>query len=180
MVLGCTGTVNYNSKETRQGIISDVWTFWEEHQNLCNLPHASYIYLVNVKTMRKIFSNLVCFSESPSIINASIFFYQTELAKVENLICSEEFDENCTMSLWDLWNQVLSTYTSCKDFDQLETFHVYVLKNKCKTMVMGEAKKDFTALLSGGEGHNVCPLWSYFSRRSTFFAPFILWLRNKS
>ena len=38
-------------------------------------------------------------------------------------------------------------------------------------MVMGEAKKDFTALLSGGEGHNVCPLWSYFSRRSTFFCP---------
>ena len=61
--------------------------------------------------------------------------------------------------------------SSCKYFDQLETFHVHVLKNKCKTMVMGEAKKDFTALLSGGEGHNVCPLWSYFSRRSTFFLP---------
>ena len=61
--------------------------------------------------------------------------------------------------------------SSFKDFDQLETFHVHVLKNKCKTMVMGEAKKDFTALLSGGGGHNVCPLWSYFSRRSTFFCP---------
>ena len=45
-----------------------------------------------------------------------------------------------------------AVYSSCKDFDQLETFHVHVLKNKCKTMVMGEAKKDFTALLGGGVG----------------------------
>ena len=32
-----------------------VRTFWEAHKNLRNLPHALYIYLVNVKTMRKIF-----------------------------------------------------------------------------------------------------------------------------
>ena len=31
-----------------------------------NLPHGFDIYLVNVKTMRKIFSNFVCFSESPN------------------------------------------------------------------------------------------------------------------
>ena len=68
------------------------------------------------------------------------FFYQTELAEVENLICSVRF-----MKLG-------AVYSSCKDFDQLETFHVHVLKNKCKTMVMGEAKKDFTALLGGGVG----------------------------
>ena len=43
-----------------------VWTFWEAHKKLRNLPHALYIYLVNVQTMRKIFSNFVCFSESPN------------------------------------------------------------------------------------------------------------------
>ena len=43
-----------------------VQTFWEAHKNLCNLPHALYIYLVNVQTMRKIFSDFVCFSESPN------------------------------------------------------------------------------------------------------------------
>ena len=41
-------------------------------RNLRNLPHALYIYLVNVQTMRKIFSNFVCFSESQSFFsNAS-------------------------------------------------------------------------------------------------------------
>ena len=43
-----------------------VQTFWEAHKNLRNLPHALYIYLVNVQTMMKIFSNFVCFSESPN------------------------------------------------------------------------------------------------------------------
>ena len=32
-----------------------VWTFWEAHKNLRNLPHSLYIYLVNVQTTRKIF-----------------------------------------------------------------------------------------------------------------------------
>ena len=32
-----------------------VQTFWEVHKNLRTLPHALYIYLVNVQTMRKIF-----------------------------------------------------------------------------------------------------------------------------
>ena len=31
-----------------------------------NLPHALYTYLVNVQTMSKIFSNFVCFPESPN------------------------------------------------------------------------------------------------------------------
>ena len=48
-----------------------VRTFWEAHKNLSNLPHALYIYLVNVKTMRKIFSNFVCFSDSPNFIKLS-------------------------------------------------------------------------------------------------------------
>ena len=49
-----------------QALIIKVRTFWEAHKNLRNLPHALYIYLVNVQTMRKIFSNFVCFSESPN------------------------------------------------------------------------------------------------------------------
>ena len=47
-------------------IAHKVRTFWEAHKNLRNLPDAFDIYLVNVKSMRKIFSNLVCFSESPN------------------------------------------------------------------------------------------------------------------
>ena len=31
-----------------------VQLFWEGHKNLHNLPHGFEIYLVNVKTMRKI------------------------------------------------------------------------------------------------------------------------------
>ena len=40
-----------------------VQTFWEAHKNLRNLPHALYIYLVNVQILSKIFSNFECFSE---------------------------------------------------------------------------------------------------------------------
>ena len=56
-----------------------VQTFWEAHKKLRNLPNALYIYLVNVQTMRKIFSNFVCFSESPNFIGPIIFmiFYQS-------------------------------------------------------------------------------------------------------
>ena len=43
-----------------------VQTFWEAHKIFRNLSHALYIYLVNVQTMRKIFSDFVCFSESPN------------------------------------------------------------------------------------------------------------------
>ena len=47
-------------------------TFWEEHKTLRNLPHALYIHLANVQTTRKIFSNYVCFSESPKFNQKSI------------------------------------------------------------------------------------------------------------
>ena len=48
-----------------------VRTFWEAHKIWKNLPHGLDIYLVNVQTMRKIFSNFMCFSESPNF-NCSI------------------------------------------------------------------------------------------------------------
>ena len=54
-----------------------VWTFWEAHKNLRNLPHALYIYLANVQTMRKIVSNFVCFSESPNYNNFQKMFWKT-------------------------------------------------------------------------------------------------------
>ena len=44
-----------------------VQTFCEAHQNLRNLHHTLYIYLVNVQTMRKTFSDFVCFLESPTL-----------------------------------------------------------------------------------------------------------------
>ena len=47
-----------------------VQSFWEAHKNLRNLPHALDIYLVNVQSMRKIFSNFVCLSESPNFEEA--------------------------------------------------------------------------------------------------------------
>ena len=37
--------------------------FWEGHKNLHNLPHGFEIYLVNIKTMRKIAQIFVAFSE---------------------------------------------------------------------------------------------------------------------
>ena len=46
-------------------------------QNLRNLPHALYIYLVNVQTMRKIFSNFVCFSESPNFSRLARQIFKT-------------------------------------------------------------------------------------------------------
>ena len=49
-----------------------VRTFWEAHKIWKNLPHGLYTYLVNIQTMRKIFSNCVCFSESPNF-NGSFF-----------------------------------------------------------------------------------------------------------
>ena len=43
--------------------LSKVQLFWEGHKNLLNLPHGFDIYLVNVKTMRKITQIFVAFSE---------------------------------------------------------------------------------------------------------------------
>ena len=40
-----------------------VQLFWEGHKNLRNLPHGFDIYLVNVKTTRKIAEIFVAFSE---------------------------------------------------------------------------------------------------------------------
>ena len=40
-----------------------VQLFWEGHKNLRNIPHGFDIYLVNVKTMRKIAQIFVAFSE---------------------------------------------------------------------------------------------------------------------
>ena len=40
-----------------------VQLFWEGHKNLRNLPHGFDIYLVSVKTMRKIAQIFVAFSE---------------------------------------------------------------------------------------------------------------------
>ena len=48
-----------------------VQTFWETHKNLRNLPHALYIFLVNVKTMRRIFSNFVCYSKVLKVLKIS-------------------------------------------------------------------------------------------------------------
>ena len=36
---------------------------WQGHKNLHNLPHGFDIYLVNIKTMRKIAQIFVAFSE---------------------------------------------------------------------------------------------------------------------
>ena len=38
-----------------------VQLFWEGHKNLRNLPHGFDIYLVNIKTMRKIAQIFVAF-----------------------------------------------------------------------------------------------------------------------
>ena len=50
----------------RRGAFGKVWIFWEAHKNLRNLPYWLEIYFVNVQSMRKIFSSLVCFTESPN------------------------------------------------------------------------------------------------------------------
>ena len=47
-------------------VSSKVRKIWEAQKNLRNLPHALYIYLLNVQSMRKTFSDFVCFSESPN------------------------------------------------------------------------------------------------------------------
>ena len=56
----------HRSKNSTILVAYKVKTFWEAHKNLHNLPHALDIYFVNVQTKRKIFSNFVCFSESPN------------------------------------------------------------------------------------------------------------------
>ena len=47
---------------------SKVQVFWEGHKNLRNLPRGFDIYLVNVKTMRKIVQIFVAFSEKLNFI----------------------------------------------------------------------------------------------------------------
>ena len=48
--------------------IDKVQLFWEGHKNLCNHPQGFDIYLVNVKTMRKIVQIFVAFSEKLNFI----------------------------------------------------------------------------------------------------------------
>ena len=43
--------------------VGKVQLFWEGHKNLHNLSHGFDIYLVNVKTMKKIAQIFVAFSE---------------------------------------------------------------------------------------------------------------------
>ena len=51
-----------------------VQTFWEAHKNLCNLPHALDIYLVNVQTMRKIFFQIFCSTQKVQTFKTASFF----------------------------------------------------------------------------------------------------------
>ena len=102
-----------------------VWTFWEAHKNLRNLPHALYIYLVNVQTVRKIFSNFVCFSESPNFNKRTIFskcptVIVTSVDKKHRLssilawmqICTQIFNI-CPLSSYDnLWTPNSRLHTS--------------------------------------------------------------------
>ena len=44
-------------------VASKVQIFWEGHENLHNLPNSFEIYLVNIKTMKKIVQIFVTFSE---------------------------------------------------------------------------------------------------------------------
>ena len=44
-------------------LLGKVQLFWEGHKNLRTLPHGFDIFLVNVKTMRKIVQTFVAFSE---------------------------------------------------------------------------------------------------------------------
>ena len=53
-----------------------VQTFRETHKNLRNLPHALDVYKVNVQSMRKIFLNFVCFSESTKFKRSQIIANQ--------------------------------------------------------------------------------------------------------
>ena len=49
--------------KSTKNISVKVQLFWEGHKNLRNFPHDFDIYLVNVKTMRKIAQTLGAFSE---------------------------------------------------------------------------------------------------------------------
>ena len=68
---------------------SKVRTFWEALKIWKNLPHTLYIYLVNVQSMRKIFSNFVCFSKSPNfkkplnLIKINIFELKQLLSSIQ-------------------------------------------------------------------------------------------------
>ena len=46
-----------------------VWTFWEAHKIWKNLLDLNLTLLSNVKFKWKIFSNFVCFSESPNFMS---------------------------------------------------------------------------------------------------------------
>ena len=72
-------------------LVIKVRTFWEAQKNLFNLPHALYIYLVNL--MKKIFSNFVCFLKSTNFkITLMILLehtqpaYMTEYAREQILM----------------------------------------------------------------------------------------------
>ena len=80
-----------------------VRTFWEAHKKLCNLPHALYTYLVNVQTMRKIFSNCVWFSESPNFNDSNQISYRYNthafILKSETG-CSKQFKWTLYFFVW--------------------------------------------------------------------------------
>ena len=61
--------VRMKKRGRQQKIISLMFKLSEKYTEFeKNLLRGLYIYLVNVQTLRKIFSNFVCFSESPNFI----------------------------------------------------------------------------------------------------------------
>ena len=60
---GFSGSIFNISSISWKTSFPKVQLFWEGHKNVRNCPYGFEIYLVNVKTMRKIAKNFVAFSE---------------------------------------------------------------------------------------------------------------------
>ena len=77
---GCLDSVFFNGRDVlSQAKVSipniKVQLFWEGHKNLHNLLHGFEIYLVNVKTMRKIAQIFVTFSEKLNFTPVQWFYF---------------------------------------------------------------------------------------------------------
>ena len=64
---------SYTSAFCRKNKILVQDLFWEGHKNLRNLPHGFAVYLVHVKTLKKISQFSVAFSEKLNFILYKIF-----------------------------------------------------------------------------------------------------------
>ena len=93
-----------------------VQLFWEGHKNLCNFPQVFDIYLVNIKTLRKIAQIFVAFSEKLNFTKKNVARWTPNPLLIctwimKNQVGKIKFDE---LDFLSISNRIFTACVACK------------------------------------------------------------------